>query len=80
VGLALKAVPEVNAYWSNEKGDAVLCDSIDISISVATEKGLMIPVLKNADQKSLSAISTEENELANKARVGKLTLSEFQHF
>ena len=80
MGLALKAVPEANAYWSDEKGDAVLCDSIDISIAVATEKGLMIPVLKNADQKSLSAISIEVEELANKARVGKLTPSEFQHF
>lgn len=78
VGLALKAVPEANAYWSDEKGEAVLCDSIDISIAVATERGLMTPILKNADQKSLSAISTEVKELANKARVGKLTPSEFQ--
>jgi len=39
---------------------------------------LMTPILKNADQKSLSAISTEVKELANKARVGKLTPSEFQ--
>lgn len=76
--LALKAVPEANAYWNDEKGEAVLCDSIDISIAVATEKGLMTPILRNADQKSLSAISAEVKELANKARIGKLSPSEFQ--
>ena len=59
--------------------EAVLCDLIDISIAVATEKGLMTPILKNADQKSLSAISIEVEELANKEWVGNLTPSEFQH-
>eukprot|EP01018_Ginkgo_biloba_P018016 Gb_12386 [translate_table: standard] len=76
--LALKVVPEANAYWNDEKGESVLCDSIDISIAVATEKGLMTPILRNADQKSLSVISAEVKELADKARVGKLAPSEFQ--
>ncbi|KAK3031294.1 hypothetical protein RJ639_037306 [Escallonia herrerae] len=66
------------AYWNAEKGEVVLCDSVDISIAVATEKGLMTPIVKNADQKSISRISSEVKELAEKARTGKLTPTEFQ--
>ncbi|XP_057822929.1 dihydrolipoyllysine-residue acetyltransferase component 1 of pyruvate dehydrogenase complex, mitochondrial [Cryptomeria japonica] len=78
VAHALKVVPEANAYWSLQKEEAVTCDSIDISIAVATEKGLMTPILRNADQKSLAGISAEVKELADKARTGKLAPSEFQ--
>ncbi|KAI3947157.1 hypothetical protein MKW92_031735 [Papaver armeniacum] len=78
VALALRNVPEANAYWSAEKEEVILCDSVDISIAVATEKGLMTPIVRNADQKSISAISTEVKELAEKARAGKLTPNEFQ--
>ncbi|KAJ0985366.1 hypothetical protein J5N97_003722 [Dioscorea zingiberensis] len=78
VALALRNVPEANAYWNVEKGDTSLCDSVDISIAVATEKGLMTPIVRNADQKTLSAISSEVKELAEKARAGKLTPEQFQ--
>ncbi|KAM7463839.1 hypothetical protein LguiA_031960 [Lonicera macranthoides] len=78
VAVALRNVPEANAYWDVEKGEIILCDSVDISIAVATEKGLMTPIVRNADQKSISLISTEVKELAEKARVGKLTPKEFQ--
>ncbi|KAK3228413.1 hypothetical protein Dsin_000294 [Dipteronia sinensis] len=78
VAVALKNVPGANAYWNTEKGEVVLCDSIDISIAVATEKGLMTPIIRNADQKSISAISLEVKELAQKARAGKLSPNEFQ--
>ncbi|PKA51817.1 Dihydrolipoyllysine-residue acetyltransferase component 1 of pyruvate dehydrogenase complex, mitochondrial [Apostasia shenzhenica] len=78
VALALRNVPEANAYWNEEKGEATLCSSIDISIAVATEKGLMTPIIRNADQKALSAISSEVKELAEKARNGKLKPEQFQ--
>ncbi|KZV55301.1 Dihydrolipoamide acetyltransferase component of pyruvate dehydrogenase isoform 1 [Dorcoceras hygrometricum] len=78
VAVALKNVPEANAYWDAEKGEIILRDSIDISIAVATEKGLMTPILRNADQKSISSISSEVKELAEKARTGKLKPNEFQ--
>ncbi|XP_050387762.1 dihydrolipoyllysine-residue acetyltransferase component 1 of pyruvate dehydrogenase complex, mitochondrial [Argentina anserina] len=78
VAIALRNVPEANAYWDAEKGEVVLCDSVDISIAVATDKGLMTPIVKNADQKTISAISIEVKELAEKARAGKLKPSEFQ--
>ncbi|KAF3955335.1 hypothetical protein CMV_019435 [Castanea mollissima] len=78
VAVALRNVPEANAYWNAEKGEVILCDSVDISIAVATEKGLMTPIVRNADQKTLSSISLEIKELAEKARAGKLSPNEFQ--
>lgn len=78
VAIALRNVPEANGYWNTDKGDVTLCDSIDISIAVATEKGLMTPIIRNADQKSISSISFEVKELAEKARLGKLSPNEFQ--
>ncbi|KAJ6727355.1 DIHYDROLIPOAMIDE ACETYL/SUCCINYL-TRANSFERASE-RELATED [Salix purpurea] len=78
VAIALRNVPLANAYWNVENGEIILWDSVDISIAVATEKGLMTPIIRNADQKSISAISSEVKHLAEKARVGKLTPNEFQ--
>ncbi|XP_010243221.1 PREDICTED: dihydrolipoyllysine-residue acetyltransferase component 1 of pyruvate dehydrogenase complex, mitochondrial [Nelumbo nucifera] len=78
VAVALKNVPQANAYWNADKGEVILCDSVDISIAVATEKGLMTPIVRNADQKTISAISLEVKELAEKARAGKLAPHEFQ--
>lgn len=78
VAIALKNVPEANAYWDVAKGEIILCDSVDISIAVATEKGLMTPIIKNADQKSISSISSEVKQLAEKARTGILAPHEFQ--
>lgn len=78
VAMALRNVPEANAYWDVKKGEAVLCDAVDISIAVATDKGLMTPIVRNADQKSISAISSEIKELAERARAGKLKPNEFQ--
>ncbi|KAK6929117.1 Peripheral subunit-binding domain [Dillenia turbinata] len=59
VAVALRNVPEANAYWNAEKGEVILCDSVDISIAVATEKGLMTPIVRNADQKTIRSISQE---------------------
>ncbi|KAB5544067.1 hypothetical protein DKX38_012179 [Salix brachista] len=78
VAIALRNVPLANAYWNVENGEIILWDSVDVSIAVATEKGLMTPIIRNADQKSISAISSEVKHLAEKARVGKLTPNEFQ--
>ncbi|KAL6552759.1 Pyruvate dehydrogenase complex component E2 1 [Orobanche hederae] len=78
VAMALRNIPEANAYWDASKGEMVLCDSVDISIAVATDKGLMTPIVRNADQKSISSISLEVKELAEKARAGKLKPQEFQ--
>jgi len=56
----------------------VLQETSDISIAVATESGLITPIVTNADNKALDEISAEIKELAGRARIGKLQLHEFQ--
>lgn len=73
---ALAQVPEANSSWSN---DAVLIyNNVDISVAVAIDGGLITPIVKNADQKTIPAISSEVKQLAKKAREGKLQPEEFQ--
>lgn len=76
--LALKAVPEVNAAWVQDNNNIIRYSDSDISVAVALEEGLITPIIRNADQKSLSQISAEIKELAIKARGNKLKLEEFQ--
>jgi pyruvate dehydrogenase E2 component (dihydrolipoamide acetyltransferase) len=74
--MALKKVPEANSSWTD---DAILLyNNIDISMAVAIDGGLITPIIKNADQKTIQAISKESKELAKKARDGKLQPEEFQ--
>lgn len=74
--MALKAVPAANASWTD---DAILMyDNADISIAVATPTGLITPIIKEAEHKSLPTISVEMKELAKKARDGKLKPQEYQ--
>lgn len=76
VAMALKKVPQANSSWSD---DAILLyNNVDISVAVAIDGGLITPIIKNADQKSIAAISIEMKQLAKKAREGKLQPEEFQ--
>lgn len=76
VALALRKVPQVNSSWTD---DAVLLyDNVDISVAVATPDGLITPIIRNADQKSVAQISTEMRDLAARAKAKKLKLDEFQ--
>ncbi|KAK9674332.1 hypothetical protein RND81_12G226300 [Saponaria officinalis] len=59
VAVALRNVRGANGYWDAQTGDIILNDSVDISIAVATEKGLMTPIVRFADQKTISTISSE---------------------
>jgi pyruvate dehydrogenase E2 component (dihydrolipoamide acetyltransferase) len=74
--VALVRVPECNASFSPE---AILIHRrVDISVAVAIPDGLVTPVIRNADQKSVVAIASEVRELAAKARAKKLKPEEFQ--
>ena len=53
-------------------------DAVDISVAVAIPGGLITPIIRNADQKGLAAISSDMKSLAGKAREGKLKPEEFQ--
>eukprot|EP00270_Netrium_digitus_P010524 TRINITY_DN3271_c0_g3_i2.p1 TRINITY_DN3271_c0_g3~~TRINITY_DN3271_c0_g3_i2.p1 ORF type:complete len:538 (-),score=164.33 TRINITY_DN3271_c0_g3_i2:290-1903(-) len=78
VAMALKEVKEANVYWDEAKGDIVSNTSVDISVAVATDKGLITPIVRNADKKSLKDISLEVKSLVQKARDGRLKPAEFQ--
>ena len=71
---ALRLYPDVNAMIDGDH--TVKFDFADISIAVSSPKGLMVPVLRNAEQMSLADIEAEIRRLAIKARDGKLSLQE----
>jgi pyruvate dehydrogenase E2 component (dihydrolipoamide acetyltransferase) len=74
--LALQRVPAANAVWA---GDRMLrFTSSDIGIAVALDGGLITPVVRNAEAKSLTAISAEMRDLAARARARRLTPTEYQ--
>ena len=74
--LALQQVPDANAVWA---GDRILqLDPSDVAVAVAIEGGLFTPVLKDAEMKSLSALSAEMKDLAARARDRKLAPHEYQ--
>ena len=71
---ALKLFPDVNAMIDGK--EVIYYDYADISIAVSSPKGLMVPVLRNAEQMSLAEIEMEVKRLAFKARDGKLSIDE----
>ncbi|WP_366656302.1 pyruvate dehydrogenase complex dihydrolipoamide acetyltransferase [Fodinicurvata sp. EGI_FJ10296] len=76
VAAGLKKVPAANAAWAE---DAILLyDRADISVAVATESGLITPIIKDAGSKGLGTISSEMKDLAKRARDNKLKPEEFQ--
>ncbi|WP_372891771.1 pyruvate dehydrogenase complex dihydrolipoamide acetyltransferase [Rhodosalinus sp.] len=73
--LALQEVPDANAVWA---GDRILrLTPSDVAVAVAVDGGLFTPVLKDAHQKSLSALSAEMKDLATRARDRKLAPHEY---
>ncbi|XP_062857716.1 pyruvate dehydrogenase protein X component, mitochondrial [Trichomycterus rosablanca] len=74
--VTLKEMPEVNVTWSGEGPQAL--DSIHISIAVATERGLITPIIKDAANKGVQEIASNAKMLAQKARAGKLLPEEYQ--
>ena len=76
VSQALKEFPMMNSMWAGDK--IIQKKDINISIAVATEDALFVPVIKNADEKTIKGIGREINELAGKVRAGKLKSDEMQ--
>ena len=76
VALALKAVPEANASYTPE--GIALHHNADIAVAVAIDGGLITPIVRKAETKSLAEISTEMKDLAQRARDRKLKPEEFQ--
>jgi len=74
--VALKNFPAVNAEIENDT--IVYKNYYNISFAVGTDKGLVVPVLKNADELSFADIEKNIKEISEKARVGKLTIEDLQ--
>ena len=76
VALALGKTHDANASWSEE--GMIRYGSVDISVAVAIDAGLITPIIRNADHKGLAKISAEMKDLALRAREGKLLPEEYQ--
>ncbi|MED1205227.1 dihydrolipoamide acetyltransferase family protein [Heyndrickxia acidicola] len=76
VAQALKEFPQINSMWAGDK--IIQKKEINLSIAVATDDALFVPVIKNADEKTIKGIGREITELAQKVRTGKLKADEMQ--
>ena len=72
--VGLKEIPEVNAEIAGD--DIIYKNHYDIGVAVGTENGLVVPVLRDADQKGFAEIETEIADLAKRARDGKLGIED----
>lgn len=75
---ALLEFPAINAYLNDDEGQVIYHDYCDISIAVSTPKGLVVPVIRNAESLSMAGIENEVRRLALKGRDGELGLKEME--
>ena len=73
---AVKKFPQFNASIDAERGELVFKKYVNVGVAVDTDRGLLVPVIRNADRKNITEISVEINSLAAKARDKKLSLDE----
>jgi 2-oxoisovalerate dehydrogenase E2 component (dihydrolipoyl transacylase) len=71
---ALKAVPEMNAQWNGDQ--IVMKRRINIGIAAATDRGLVVPVIQDADQKNIVGLAKAAQDLTHRARAGRLKLED----
>jgi pyruvate/2-oxoglutarate dehydrogenase complex dihydrolipoamide acyltransferase (E2) component len=77
-GKALRAVPEANAQYDRKSDRVVANKAVDVSVAVATDGGLITPIVKDADLLGVQGIADKVKDLAGRARAGKLKPEEFQ--
>ena len=73
---AVKQFPQFNASVDAASGEIVYKKYVNVGVAVDTDRGLLVPVLRNVDQKNIQQIAIEMNELSEKARSKKLSLEE----
>ena len=76
--LALREHPQANSGFDSTNQSIILFKTVDISIAVTVEGGLITPIVRHADYKNLGEISLEVKELAARARAGKLKPEEYK--
>jgi pyruvate dehydrogenase E2 component (dihydrolipoamide acetyltransferase) len=70
---AVRKFPQFNASIDTERGEIVFKKYVNIGVAVDTDRGLLVPVIRNADEKNITQIAVELNQLAERARDRKLT-------
>jgi len=78
ISSALKEFPQFNASVDLEKKEIIYKNYFNLGVAVDTENGLIVPVVKNVDQKNIFQLTKEMNELADKARKRKIGLDDLQ--
>jgi pyruvate dehydrogenase E2 component (dihydrolipoamide acetyltransferase) len=78
VSAALRVFPQFNASLDPEKEEVVYKKYFHIGVAVDTEHGLLVPVIRDVDKKSISELSAELAQVAEKARTRKLSLEDMQ--
>lgn len=78
IASAMKVFPQFNSSVDMEKNEIVYKKYFSIGIAVDTDRGLLVPVLRDVDKKNITQISVELNEISKKARDKKLSLDEMQ--
>ncbi len=73
---AVSKFPQFNASIDMERGELIVKKYVNVGVAVDTDRGLLVPVIRNADRKNITEISIEINQLAAKARDRKLTVDE----
>jgi pyruvate dehydrogenase E2 component (dihydrolipoamide acetyltransferase) len=76
IAVAMRKFPQFNSSVDLAKEEVVYKSYVNVGIAVDTERGLLVPVLRDVDTKSITQISSEIAQLAEKARAGKLSMDE----
>lgn len=76
VCLALSRTPGLNSRWDEENGEIVQFHYVDLGIAAATDRGLIVPIIRDAEQLTLSAMSDSVKQLADTARSGRTSPAE----
>src|SRR5262249_27841684 len=75
---ALRVFPQFNASLDPAAGEIVLKKYVNIGVAVDTDRGLLVPVIRNADRKNIVQLAAELTQLSEKARSRKIALEEMQ--
>lgn len=76
--LAVRRHPEINASWDEQAGEIVIKHYVNVGIAAATPRGLLVPVIRDADSRSLTDLAAELDRLVSAAREGAATPADLQ--
>jgi pyruvate dehydrogenase E2 component (dihydrolipoamide acetyltransferase) len=76
IATAVRKFPQFNASIDTERGEIVYKKYVNVGVAVDTDRGLLVPVIRNADEKNITEIAVELQQLAEKSRDRKLTIDE----